>query len=549
MAQSDGFLNSWRGFRHSIDEFNGLAIEFGYSPNKDGLTFTAELKTQSMRNRQRDELIPTQLQEGIEVFVNGQRVDFNRTTEEGPSVSKYLATPMIKTSSEITVEFKFFGHSIGKYKINKNNEPPVEQLQEQKLISRFDLRMFSNPKQNLQEAKNYIEEWKKYPRFINRNGKAGEYFIDLHTHLAGAISTRALLQIAREFELPYPADLLDQLGIRYKAHRVFEENGKKYLDYYAWQHPELIAKFNIDPVETIAFEEMSEMYKLRDPFVKNPKIFKRILEEIAKDYNRMGVRYAELSFYTIVRPEFYEMANQYLPELEKLYGVKINFLVGLWRHSSQQANRDAIRETKQAMEKCPYVVGVDFMGHESNPTLDFKEALVELSRLKSDHPDMALRVHAGENPNHQDNIVDAIKYGATRIGHGIYGVTEEVIRLAKEKGVIIEFNFNSNLALQNVDGPQKLAETAKKYLDAGVKVTLGTDGHGLYMTTPSSEIATARAVGFSQQDFFKIWNNNYSYEQKMKLWQQKRQHLQKVNLVEPSLIRTTVKSCEALFAH
>ncbi len=150
---------------------------------------------------------------------------------------------------------------------------------------------------------------------------------------------------------------------------------------------------------------------------------------------------------------------------------------------------------------------------------------------------MALRVHAGENPKHQNNILDAIRYGATRIGHGIYGVTPEVIKLAREKNIIIEFNFNSNLALQNVEGPKLLAEAANKYLKGGVKITLGTDGHGLYLTSPSSEIATASAVGISEKDIEKIWHTNSAYVQSMKKWEGHR-------VVRPT---AGAMSCRALF--
>jgi len=163
------------------------------------------------------------------------------------------------------------------------------------------------------------------------------------------------------------------------------------------------------------------------------------------------------------------------------------------------------------MPKSPYVVGVDFMGHETNATADFKDALTEIAGMKKQFPNMAIRVHAGENANHLNNIRDAIKLGATRIGHGIYGVTDEVIDLAKKNNVIVEFNFNSNLALKNVEGTKELKAAVDRYMKAGVRVTFGTDGHGLYHTSPRSEEAVAKSLGLSQQQFKAVGASDRQY--------------------------------------
>jgi adenosine deaminase len=155
------------------------------------------------------------------------------------------------------------------------------------------------------------------------------------------------------------------------------------------------------------------------------------------------------------------------------------------------------------------------MGEETNPTKDFLWVLNKARTMKATFPDMVIRVHAGENSRFPENVKDAIVAGATRIGHGIYGITPEVAGLAKEKNVIIELNFNSNLALGNVNSLDPLAAAAKRYLDAGTQLTFGTDGHGIYSTSPLSEYAVARKVGFSDENFLAVRATDEAYVAKM----------------------------------
>jgi hypothetical protein len=93
-------------------------------------------------------------------------------------------------------------------------------------------------------------------------------------------------------------------------------------------------------------------------------------------------------------------------------------------------------------------------------------------------------------------------------------VDEETLRLARENNVIIEFNANSNVALRNIDGTGELP--IKQYLNAGVRVTLGTDGHGMYRTSARSEEAVMRSLGLTDEDFAKITRSDQLYLEMMK---------------------------------
>ena len=58
--------------------------------------------------------------------------------------------------------------------------------------------------------------------------------------------------------------------------------------------------------------------------------------------------------------------------------------------------------------------------------------------------------------------------------------------------------------------------TIKRYIDAGIKVVLGTDGHGLYSTSSQQETVLAHAAGLSREDFQRIVETELEVLQKAK---------------------------------
>lgn len=117
----------------------------------------------------------------------------------------------------------------------------------------------------------------------------------------------------------------------------------------------------ISPVTQETFNKMEEVYALRGPFTKNKKLFPDYLRALAEDYKRTGVEYAELSFSSFLTdPEYMQLLEDNLPQIEEETGVKLRFLAGLWRHSDQEWNLD---DTDRLIRiaKSPYIVGCDFM--------------------------------------------------------------------------------------------------------------------------------------------------------------------------------------------
>ncbi|HLD99856.1 MAG TPA: hypothetical protein VJB59_06330 [Bdellovibrionota bacterium] len=525
----------------SFDEAGLIKLELECWPESTGRTACSLKNWAPTRSKgSLNSILPLNVDDGFEFVVNGQPQKLKMTG--GLNVNwdvRRSPTVGFPSGTATELEVRFYGHPIAQYRIQDNH---LTQTMKPRQISRFDIRKFAEDAWNPSVGKDgkasmgiynlvtgpdgseHLRNWIKKPAFLSSETHPTSSFVDLHTHLTGAIRSEELLEIAEKVRVAYPVKHLEKLGLNYRKDAVFKLHGEKVIPFSKenisfstfhdgpdYHYSSIYNGLDIYPNSTVPFEQMSKLYEIRSPILKDIRTFPLVLESIAKDYAKNGVKYAELSFYTIVNPEWLEIANHILPELEQKYGVKLRFLVGMWRHSTPEINKQLINETKNAMTKSPYVVGVDFMGHETNATADFKDALTEIAGMKKQFPNMAIRVHAGENANHLNNIRDAIKLGATRIGHGIYGVTDEVIDLAKKNNVIVEFNFNSNLALKNVEGTKELKAAVDRYMKAGVRVTFGTDGHGLYHTSPRSEEAVAKSLGLSQQQFKAVGASDRQY--------------------------------------
>ena len=344
---------------------------------------------------------------------------------------------------------------------------------------------------------------------------------DLHTHFAGAITPESLIEVGKKHDISYPAHFLAQVGVDTTQYEIDEKGNVELAAVSDEDLDTLKSGLMISPVTQETFNKMEEIYALRGPFTKNKELFPDLLHSLAETYRDTGVEYAELSYSSFIGDrEYMEMINEHVPEIEAQTGVKLRFVAGLWRHSDKEWNMDDT-DRITSIARSPYIVGVDFMGHETNSTETFKDELQMLADYAmGEDPDFTIRVHAGENPMFKNNVKDTLRIiyeqhkareaadgheyemPRVRIGHGLYGVDEETIQLAKEMGAIVEFNISSNLALNNINSISEIP--IKKYLDAGVDVVLGTDGGGLYSTIGEQEALLATAAGLEPEDFEKM---------------------------------------------
>jgi ADP-ribose pyrophosphatase YjhB (NUDIX family)/adenosine deaminase len=324
---------------------------------------------------------------------------------------------------------------------------------------------------------------------------------DLHTHLAGAPRAGDLLRIGVEQGLAYPQALLDEAGVRATSGASHGTVALATLPREAMARLEAALRLPLDRQST--FADMERVYRLRSPITKHAASFAPMLWQIARDLAAAGARYAELSAGEILRADRLRVASSVVPAIEEATGVRLRFLAALSRHDDWEWDLDAF-DRIAALERCPLLVGVDFMGHETNSTRAFARQLDHVAAWAAERrPGFAIRVHAGENPAHPENVRVAVEHAARpgvllRIGHGVHGVDAETLALLREHAVVVEVNPSSNFALNNIQSSSELP--LLRYAREGIDCVLGTDGHGIYQTSLPLEARAASLSGARRED-------------------------------------------------
>ncbi|MBI4852156.1 MAG: NUDIX domain-containing protein [Acidobacteria bacterium] len=332
---------------------------------------------------------------------------------------------------------------------------------------------------------------------------------DLHTHFAGCVSAKNLIQIGIENNVSYPSEILELAGIR------FQENTLVPLSSLSLELKKILEQSLCIPLDRrVPFVGMEKIYRLRSPITKNINCFTALCRQIAMDYKAMGAKYIELSFANSVYANYLNLIESEIPKIELETGLTIRFLSAIGRSDDLEWDLDYIEKLKQVTAS-RYIAGVDFLGHETNSTYAFTRQLQEVaSWADKSYPGFVIRVHAGENPAHPENIRAVLEILKSyqiqiRIGHGLFGVDDETLEKLKKAKVIVEFNLNSNLALNNIQTSQEVP--LKRYLDKGVQVVLGTDGYGIYQTSTKIEAQAALLSGITKQDFEAISKTELNY--------------------------------------
>lgn len=310
------------------------------------------------------------------------------------------------------------------------------------------------------------------------------------------------------------------LAVLKDGQAVFTNLEKVYLYRYVFtkgkESTEKIPLLNIagipDEDVRITLEQM--IRDRNNPDYAQNTIFQDKLLWIARQYQRQGIAYVEISDTTLVKKyeslHMLEEVHQVMPKILKETGVLIRFLAAM-RRIPLTIVKDSITPADylvknltvlNAVMEDPYVAGCDFVGEEINDIQELAPAFREIVKIARRDPDFVIRVHAGENDSLRDNVAhsiqcvkDALAPGQQmpqmRIGHGLYTCSlrsekgKELLRAIRDNHIVLEFQLSSNVRLNNLNLLDK--HPLHQYLRAGIHCVQGTDGGALYGTNSIDE--------------------------------------------------------------
>lgn len=247
---------------------------------------------------------------------------------------------------------------------------------------------------------------------------------------------------------------------------------------------------------------------------------------VAREYQKQGIYYAEISVTWIVRKgeegaRILEELHDILPKIEAETGVKLRFLGAFSRTLMTEEQLKEGLDAFKVAARSPYVVGSDIIGEEVNDIYKFKPVIKEIVEYAVEQNDgFTVKIHAGENDSLRSNVKRSIecilesvpkgkKMPRCRLGHGLYGIDTEtdegkkLIKTMKKNGVILEFQLTSNVRLNNLT--EISLHPLKKYLANDVNCVQGSDGCGFYGTDCMEEqMALTNLLNLSSEDLMKM---------------------------------------------
>ena len=210
--------------------------------------------------------------------------------------------------------------------------------------------------------------------------------------------------------------------------------------------------------------------------------------DVLRTMSQENVRYAEIRFAPLLSETSSMNCRTVIEALLKGlergradFGTEFGVITCAMRHHSQEDNS---RMLKIAREYLGYgVCAADLAGAEASyPMSQFMELFQNAHKLE-----MPFTLHAGECGNVQ-NIIDSVKAGAGRIGHGIaMRGYADIQRELADHGVGIEMCPISNLQTKAVNSPAEYP--IREFLNAGLKVSINTDNRTVSNTSLTKELA------------------------------------------------------------
>ena len=294
--------------------------------------------------------------------------------------------------------------------------------------------------------------------------------VDLHLHLDGSLSAKAILKVAKLEGINLPADN--------------EENLNKFL---------------MVPENCKSLNEYLERFALPNLVLQTKQGLEictlDLLERLAAD----GLKYVEIR----MAPQLSTDKGLSQEEVVKIlietckkgkkYQIFSNLILCMMRgNDTKEKNVETINVAKKFLGKG--VVAMDLAGAEGLfPNEMFNEEFKLIKKLN-----IPLTIHAGEAAG-ANSVKSALKFGASRIGHGIHSIEDDnVLKELKEKDICLEVCPKSNLDTKTISKYDDLP--LRQFINKGIKVSINTDDMTVSNTTLKQEYETLVKMGFNEKD-------------------------------------------------
>ncbi len=296
--------------------------------------------------------------------------------------------------------------------------------------------------------------------------------IDLHLHFDGSLLPRTILELAREQQLPLPAEDPDELKLFLSA-----------------------------PEDCESLNEYLEKFDLPLSVLQTKEAIRKAMYTLLSSLKEQGMLYAEVRFAPqshlrkgLTQEDAVKAAILGMQEATagSFFMAKL-ILCCMRGGDNQEANRKTIETAAAFLGRG--VAAVDLAGAEALfPTADYEELFAYAKDLG-----LPFTIHAGEADG-PESIEAALRFGAARIGHGVRANEDEkVLGLLRESQIPLEMCPTSNVQTKAVSS--FLEHPILRYLRSGLKVTVNTDNMTVSDTTIEREYRRLKTeLGMTEEE-------------------------------------------------
>jgi len=303
---------------------------------------------------------------------------------------------------------------------------------------------------------------------------------ELHVHLDGSLRPATMIELARAARVDLPTRDPEALR-RY----MVVDDARNLVDY--------LARFEI----TIAL-------------LQTPEAIERVAWEMVEDAARDNVRYLEVRYCPrlstrggLALDEVTAAERRGLARGERDFGVRTGIIDCSLRHYDPEVSLEIARAAVR--NRANGVVAFDLAGPEAGHPPSAHRAAFDCAAEGL----LGITVHAGEAAG-PESIAEAVHHcHADRLGHGTRLFEDPALQdYVRDRRIPIEINITSNLQTRVV--ARAADHPVRRYLDAGLNVTLSTDSWLMSGVILTDEYWLAhRELGFSRPEIDRMILNGF----------------------------------------
>lgn len=302
--------------------------------------------------------------------------------------------------------------------------------------------------------------------------------IDLHLHLDGSLSSKIIIEVAKEENIKLPTYNEDKLN--------------EYLRV---------------PKDCKSLNEYLERFDIPNYVLQSKNGIYKCTYDLLERLSKQGLRYVEIRMAPqlstqkgLSQDEVVKTLLQVKKDAENKLPIKVNFILCMMRMpNNEKINTETVEVAKKYLGKG--VVAVDLAGAEALYSNKMFEKELKLAKSYN----IPLTVHSGEATDYKE-VGLALDFGADRIGHGVHSIeSKNTVERLKNLRKPLEICPTSNIDTKSYKTYQKLPIRA--LFDAGVILTINTDNMTVSNTTLLEEFKIVESLGFSESEIKQLTLN------------------------------------------